>query len=219
MGPLVRYNYAMYSLYPWSLFEIESFDGADSYISTSPVFADLEACLSTIYFTKNDVIAGGGGKTTIAKRIEDDLHRRDWIEKAFELPFEYKGERIMVSTHKIDAVKGRVAVEVEWNTKDTSFDRDLNAFRLLHCSDRIDCGVIITRSADLQRLFKDMVGFDGLSASKFMSTTTHFGRLLPKLLTGSAGGCPILVISITDKLLRTNTRPIYPLKFSDDQSA
>lgn len=34
-------------------------------------------------------------------------------------------------THKVDCHKNRVALEIEWNSKDPFFDRDVNNFRPL----------------------------------------------------------------------------------------
>ena len=102
----------------------------------------------------------------------------------------------MVSpTHKVDCFKNRVAVEIEWNNKDPFFDRDLNNFRLLFDLRSVSVGVIITRADELQDVF------DGLGrGSSFGASTTHMGRLLPRINGGSGGGCPILVIGITKKL-------------------
>ena len=48
-----------------------------------------------------------------------------------------------VSGHKIDYVKGNVAIDMEWNSKDQTFDRDLYAFRTFYECGVITCGVII----------------------------------------------------------------------------
>lgn len=187
---------------PWSSFEVHSFQNADNFVIENECVSEIEDCLSKISFTKQDVIAGGGGKTTIAKRIEDDFHEHGWVEKDFEFVFEHDGRQILASTHKVDAIKSRLALEVEWNTKDTSFDRDLNVFRILHTQHVIDCGIIITRSSKLQKLFKQMTESDGLSKNKFMSTTTHLDKLLTRLICGGAGSCPVLAIAITENALK-----------------
>jgi hypothetical protein len=56
-------------------------------------------------------------------------------------------------------------------------------------------GVIITRSTHLQKIFAKL----GRAAS-FGNSTTHMGKLLPRLEGGSGGGCPIIAFGITDKL-------------------
>ena len=38
----------------------------------------------------------------------------------------------LIDGHKIDYVKKRVAFDMEWTSKDQTFDRDLYALRTLH---------------------------------------------------------------------------------------
>lgn len=84
-------------------------------------------------------------------------------------------------THKVDCFKNRVALEVEWNNKDTFFDRDLNNFRLLFDLRAISVGVIITRCDNLQDVFNRL----GRGSSYGMNTT-HMSKLLPRI-EGAAG--------------------------------
>ena len=98
-------------------------------------------------------------------------------------------------THKIDCLKGRVALEVEWNNKDPFFDRDLNNFRLLFDLRAIDVGIIVTRGSELQAIFKSL----GKGAS-YGSSTTHRDKLLPRIEGGGGGGCPVLTFAITPQL-------------------
>jgi hypothetical protein len=101
-------------------------------------------------------------------------------------------------THKVDCVKNRVALEIEWNNKDPFFDRDLNNFRLLFELRAISVGVIITKSEDLWEVFK-AYGKDVVN--KFGRTTTWMDKLLPRIEGGGGGGCPILVCGITKACL------------------
>lgn len=57
--------------------------------------------------------------------------------------------------------------------------------------------MIITRSTELQGIFKSM---GKKIADKYGSSTTHINKLLPRIEGGGAGGCPILVFGITEKL-------------------
>lgn len=98
-------------------------------------------------------------------------------------------------THKIDCYKNRIALEVEWNNKDPFFDRDLNNFRLLFNLRAISVGIIITRCDDLQHIFNSINRTHSYGAS-----TTHMGKLLPRIEGGGGAGCPILVFGITKKL-------------------
>ena len=95
--------------------------------------------------------------------------------------------------------KNSVAVEIEWNNKDPFFDRDLNNFRLLHGLRTVSVGVIITRSDELQEIFKSLG-----RGSSYGNSTTHMSKLLPRIEGGGAGGCPILVFGIKPSLYREN---------------
>jgi hypothetical protein len=53
----------------------------------------------------------------------------------------------------------------------------------------------VTRSDELQAIFDQLGRGDSYGAS-----TTHMSKLLPRLEGGSGGGCPILVLGITQKL-------------------
>jgi hypothetical protein len=114
---------------------------------------------------------------------------------------------VSVDTHKIDYLRDRVAVDVEWNSKDQTFDRDLFAFRAFHEFGKISVGVLITRSDELEPWFlslgsyKDKNGELRRYADKYGASTTHMGKLLPRLNAGRSGGCPVLVLGITTKLL------------------
>ena len=98
-----------------------------------------------------------------------------------------------IDGHNIDFVKGRVALDVEWNSKDQTFDRDLFAMRTYHECDIISVGVIITRSESLNCIFKSL----GI-AQKYGASTTWMGKLLPRLDSRRHGACPILAIGIKD---------------------
>ncbi|MDR2880746.1 MAG: hypothetical protein LBV29_02440 [Azoarcus sp.] len=42
--------------------------------------------------------------------------------------------------------KGRVAFDLEWNSKDQTFDRDLYALRAFHECGLISAGIMVTRT-------------------------------------------------------------------------
>jgi hypothetical protein len=97
----------------------------------------------------------------------------------------------LAPTHHVDYYKNRVAVETEWNNKDPFFDRDLTTFRLLFDLNVLSVGVIITRASELQEIF-DVLG----RGKSFGSSTTHMGKLIPKLNNRASGGCPVLAFGI-----------------------
>ena len=98
--------------------------------------------------------------------------------------------------HKIDYLKNSVAFDMEWNSKDQTFDRDLVAMRAFNECGIIMAGIIVTRSADLNEVFQEL----GVK-SKYGASTTWMGKLLSRLNTGRNGPCPILVFGITRKSL------------------
>lgn len=85
---------------------------------------------------------------------------------------------------------------MEWNSKDQTFDRDLYAFRAFFEYDAISLGILVTRSNELDPLFKEL----GIKP-KYGTSTTHMGKLIPRLIAGRNGGCPVIVFGITTKLL------------------
>jgi CRISPR-associated protein Csd2 len=98
--------------------------------------------------------------------------------------------------HKIDYVKNNVAFDLEWNSKDQTFDRDLYAFRAFSECGLIGVGILLTRSVSLNAVFSNL----GLK-SKYGASTTWMGKLLYRLNAGRHGGCPVLVFGITPKLI------------------
>ena len=106
-------------------------------------------------------------------------------------PFETELIEGYIDGHNIDFLKNRVAFDLEWNSKDQTFDRDLLAMRTYFDCGQIDCGVIVTRAEELNDVFKDI----GIM-SKYGASTTWMGKLIPRLDSRRNGGCPILAIGI-----------------------
>lgn len=156
---------------------------------------DIIDVLSSFRLKKSWITKGGGRKSQISEFIDGFLYDRGWIEKKFETGVVLDGNTLDSPTHQIDCFKNQVALEIEWNNKDPFFDRDLNNFRLLFDLRAVSVGVIITRSDELQDIFKNI----GRGAS-FGQSTTHMGKLLPKIEGGGASGCPLLVFGITKAL-------------------
>ena len=86
---------------------------------------------------------------------------------------------------------------MEWNSKDQTFDRDLLAMRTYFDCGIIDVGVIVTRSEELNDVFKILKSGAGESLmKKYGASTTWMGKLLPRLNSRRNGGCPILAVGI-----------------------
>ena len=160
---------------------------------------DIVGVLNDFRLTKSEVLRPGGGKTRIARGLDADFFERSWEKKTFRTTVVIDGDTIENPTHEIDCYKNRIALEVEWNNKDPFFDRDLNNFRVLFELRAISIGVLITRCDELQRIF-DSLG----KGPSYGASTTHMGKLLPRVEGGGGGGCPILVFGISKELYLEN---------------
>ena len=156
---------------------------------------DIVDVLRGFSLRKFDMLAGGGRKSQIASSLDSAFYERGWQEKHFETSVVIDDQKHDSPTHKVDCVKNRIALEVEWSNKDPFFDRDLNNFRLLFDLGAISIGVIITKSDALRDTIHDL----GIS-SKYGSSTTWMQKLLPRIEGGGGGGCPLLVFGITNKV-------------------
>ena len=151
--------------------------------------------LSRFRLCKSFVTTPGGRKSKISEWIDGELYKKGWIERKFDTAVVVDDMATASPTHSVDCYKNRVALEIEWNNKDPFFDRDLNNFRLLFELRVISVGIIVTRCDALQ------VIFDALDRGKsYGASTTHIGKLLPKIEGGGGGGCPVLVFGIKDTL-------------------
>lgn len=191
------------------LYEVHDFKHAAAILADEfpKEFKELCAALRKFRFTEEDITKAGGNESNIPKIFSGLLRPLKWKEKnlAAELKiYEIKGKKskdltksISHGSHKVDYLKGRIACDLEWNSKDQTFDRDLYAFRAFFEFDAISVGVLITRSEELNPIFKKL----GIE-KKYGKSTTHMGKLIPRLEAGRNGGCPVLVFGITSKLLK-----------------
>ena len=152
---------------------------------------DLMAMLSAFTLRKSDIMTPGGRKSPISLSIDGFFYSRGWIEHDFKIEVKADGTTTLAPTHHVDYFRNRVAIETEWNNKDPFYDRDLTTFRLLFDLNVLSAGVIITRSSGLQAIF-DALG----RGSSFGQSTTHMGKLAPKLSNRASGGCPVLAFGI-----------------------
>lgn len=168
-------------------------------------FAEISNALLQFELSMADLTASGGNESPIPKKLSALLKPLGWQEAKITADLHVKvfygkstqpgDENLIpnfVSGHHIDYVKNRVAIDMEWNSKDQTFDRDLNAFQAFYEKKMIACGVIITRSEKLDLVFNQL----GIK-KKYGASTTWMGKLLPRIHSGRHGGCPLLVIGIT----------------------
>ena len=71
-----------------------------------------------------------------------------------EKPFDEKIITGYIDGHNIDFVKNKVAFDLEWNSKDQTFDRDLLSMRTYFDCGLISVGIIVTRAEELNDIFK-----------------------------------------------------------------
>lgn len=124
---------------------------------------DIQDCLSALTISVEDLIASGGNETAIPKKFDDVLYPRGWREiritgdllvkmyprgksrgRFSSEPFDEKLIEGFIDGHNIDFIKGKVAFDLEWNSKDQTFDRDLLAMRTYFDCGLIEAGIIIT---------------------------------------------------------------------------
>lgn len=183
--------------------------------STNPgEWAEVIQVLHSFVLTDQDILDEGGNKSDLAARIDERFRELGWREGRVDTlitlavkvsPYRKAGETearlretvVANQGYKVDNLKARVALDVEWNAKDGNLDRDLGAYRALYDSALIDAAIIITRTQeDLRQLALSL----NPESTKFATTTTtNLEKLRPRLTRGDAGGCPVLAIAITAK--------------------
>ncbi len=174
-------------------FEISETHHAAAILHTDfrPEWDDLVGMLSGFSLKRSDIMTPGGGKSPISRGINGFFYNRLWKEHNFKIEVRADDAVTLAPTHHVDYFRGRIAIETEWNNKDPFFDRDLTTFRLLFELNVLSVGAIITRASELQDIFDEL----GKGRS-FGNSTTHMGKLIPKLNNRASGGCPVLAFGI-----------------------
>ena len=189
-----------------SKYEIHNFNHAMEILSQAypKEYLEIIFTLENFSLSISDIEAGGGNESAIPKKLSELLNPLGWQEiritgdllvKLHQRNSSQPSEVLIkdfISGHNIDYVKNRVAIDMEWNSKDQTFDRDLYAFRTFYECGLISCGVIITRSEQLNPVFSKL----GIK-KKYGASTTWMGKLIPRIHAGRHGGCPLLVVGIT----------------------
>ena len=185
-------------------------------------WSEIVDCLRQLRITTDDLRESGGNETKIPKKFDDVLYPRGWREirisgdlhikfyprqaeqrgRFSQEPFEEKVIPGYIDGHNIDFLKNRIAFDLEWNSKDQTFDRDQLAMRTYYDCDLVSAGIIITRSAELNVIFKTIYDYDGKTRQwkpilrKYGASTTWMGKLTYRLDSRRNGGCPILAVGI-----------------------
>ena len=187
-------------------------------------FRELMQALRRMRVTRTMIRQPGGSKGPIAKHV-DTLFGPDWQEARIaadlhvRLVHAKQKDQVLRSYvregyldgHRIDFVNGKVALDLEWNSKDQTYDRDLYAFSAFYDAGAIDVGVILTRGSSMDNAYFKSLGkvlnADGTEGReevyrKFGASTTWMGKLLYRLDAGRNGGCPVLAIGITPRTIK-----------------
>ena len=178
---------------------------------------EIQEALQKLEISTDDLRAQGGNETNIPKKFDDVLYPYGWREiritgdlivklyprqaaqrgRFSSEPFDEKKIVGYIDGHNIDFIKGKVAFDLEWNSKDQTFDRDLLAMRTYFDCGLIDVGIIVTRSAELNDIFRKITDETGKSIMrKYGASTTWMDKLLYRLDSRRNGGCPILAVGI-----------------------
>lgn len=153
--------------------------------------SDIVHVLRSVPLKKSFITEPGGGKSPYSKNLDTEFRNRGWLPKRWRTSIVVDDKATDSPTHEVDCFKNRIGLELEWSNKDPFYDRDLNNFRLLFDLRVISVGVIITKSDELAPLLHDLGKWD-----KYGTSTTWMSKLLPRVLGGGGGGCPLLVFGI-----------------------
>ena len=192
---------------------------------------EIQDCLQKFMLTLDDIKTAGGNESPIPKKFDNVLYPCGWREikisgdlivKKYPRkiaqrrgifatePFEEMKIIGYIDGHNIDFLKNKVAFDLEWNSKDQTFDRDLLAMRTYFDCGLIDVGVIVTRAEELNDIFKKVLDKNGEPLMrKYGSSTTWMGKLIYRLDSRRNGGCPVLAVGIKKQCVEGYDERIY----------
>lgn len=169
---------------------------------------DITATLMSFSIKSSDITTAGGSGTAIMKQMDALFNQKEWkntmirakltlsfyerlagTRKYSDVPFAKHDVNNYVVGPRVDYLKNGVGICLEWNKKDIAFDRDLAALRSFYDLNSIGVGVIITRSDELEEAFELLSRRSGSSVkNKYGASSTHIGKLIPRLDSNQAGG-------------------------------
>ncbi|HUB84189.1 MAG TPA: BglII/BstYI family type II restriction endonuclease, partial [Rhizomicrobium sp.] len=198
-------------------------------------FEEILGVLRSFSLTTKMIRTAGGNESEIPKLFSKILHPLGWRETAVQGDLlirqiskqqvgtdkggkpKFERQEVQFTRtnfldgHKIDYVKDRVAFDLEWNSKDQTFDRDLYAFSAFAQCGVVDAAVLVTRGVSMTPFLRSLgpaltkegkiettkAGAPRPTSAKYGASTTWMGKLLYRLNAGRNGGCPVLAIGIT----------------------
>ena len=170
------------------LYEVYDFKHAAAILSNEfpSEFKEICDALLKFRFTMADVKEAGGNESQIPKKFAKLLRSIDWKERCLTAKIIVDENEISHDTHKVDFIKNRVAFDLEWNSKDQTFDRAFAALKAFFKYDRISVAILVVRRIAMGKLFLERLKERtiGLPVLVIGITESHFKR---KQLCKSAG--------------------------------
>lgn len=211
-------------------------------------FSDVIKVLGKFSLTSALLLSPGGNRGIVPRLIDEAFGSLGWTEARIDLfrraflfrgnnapdveddPMGTRAAAALVSEiyqhgYAVDNVKGRLALDVEWNPKDGNLDRDFAAYRAWHNEGLIDAAILISRiqqdtrelaKTEWDRCAKERVRVlaDVVRPDPFRTTTTaNFEKARERVLRGDLGTCPILVIGIGKKTWDSEPWDGYIVKY------
>ncbi len=182
---------------------------------------DITEVLEAFQLDPQRWLKKGGNRGDVAQQIDALFAARGWRETRIDLMTEgvllsKNGQEIarLPPVHQegylVDNVKGRVALDVEWNAKGGNLDRDLSAYRAWHEAGVISAAVLITQDRNRLKVLAERLWNDHqmtlspeqripkLPIDLNTSTTTNLEKAALRVRRGVMGTCPLLVVAATD---------------------
>ena len=159
------------------------------------LYAQLSSFMQQFELTRTEMTTAGGNESAIPKKIKKFFLENGWVEEyKFEIVKTINGVVQESSSYKIDLYHptAKIAFDVEWNSKDSVFNRDLSNFRILHDNNAINLAIIFTRTHEGIMTIARGLGIH----QKYGASTTNMVKLREKLELGILGKCPLLAIGI-----------------------
>ena len=193
-------------------------------------FAEVVGVLERFTLTSQLLLTKGGSRGPIPRIIDDAFEAKGWMEARVDLykraylfpgqnaptvkddPLGERANEALISEtyqqgYSVDNVKGRLALDVEWNPKDGNLDRDFSAYRAWHEEGLIDVAVLVTRmhretSKITDDAWSEFITRHPEHAKRTQTvnyrttTTANYEKARERVLRGDLGTCPILVVGI-----------------------
>jgi hypothetical protein len=191
--------------------------------------SDIISVMRSFTLTSRLMLTPGGNRGPIPITFDGMLAELGWMEARVDMekktyffpghsasisaehePEKYE-ENLISRTYQrgysIDNVKGRLAVDVEWNPKDGNLDRDFSAYRAWFDEGIIVAAILITRLHDSTKeltrsIWQNYItehpqhANDRQPVDLSTTTTANYEKAIQRIIRGDLGTCPILVFGV-----------------------